>query len=205
MIKFIRRVFILLVLFCIAFLIFRIAKPDLASNFVAKVKSIPQTISSRFHRDQKIVIDSETTSITWDILWDDAELKWEDNEVKNEEDQTWNSQKTWDSYADLLRLQELNAEIEAIMNSGKNTEVDNENTASQNEDTWNSGIGDTNTENDITVTEIKQDTQQSTSETTTNNNSQSTNTTNSNNKNTNKWWLSQWDYDEASQIMNMFQ
>lgn len=204
MMRFLRRVFILLVLFCIIFLAFRFIKPDATRNFVSKVKAIPQTISSRFHRDAKVVINSNTVSLTWDIANIDKDTDKKD--IWN--NQSWDTGKASDSYEDLQWLQELNAEIEAILQSGKNETV-----------SWNSETGaETADENkvdtpttwwDLVVTEIKPQESSARSTTSTQGstptNSTTTNTTtNNNNAWNNKWWLSQQDYNEAAQIMNMF-
>ena len=53
MLRFLRRVFIILILLIIVFFIFRFIKPEATSRFVDKVKNIPTTISSRFHREKK--------------------------------------------------------------------------------------------------------------------------------------------------------
>jgi len=93
--KFIRRLFILLVLLIIAFLVYRYVNPDGASRLVDRIKLMPDTISSYFgpNQDDDIKIDSTTTEISWDInlLEDDEELT----------DDTW--------------LEELNKEIESIL------------------------------------------------------------------------------------------
>lgn len=93
--KFIRRLFILLVLFTIAFLVYRYISPDGASRLVDKIKSTPDTISSFFGLDQedKIKVDSITTNISWDINLLEDEEKVDDN--------------SW--------LEELNKEIESIL------------------------------------------------------------------------------------------
>lgn len=99
MLKFFRRVFVLLVLFFVTFVIFRIVKPEATSNFVEKVRSIPQRL---FHRDskkdsvddKKIIIDWISSKITWDVI---------DKKDDNDEIVI----KKWDSIDDFLWLDEL--------------------------------------------------------------------------------------------------
>ena len=69
MLRFLRRVFIILILLIIVFFIFRFVKPEATSRFVDKVKSIPTTISSRFHREKNsnIIINGSTTSTKSDF------------------------------------------------------------------------------------------------------------------------------------------
>jgi hypothetical protein len=61
MLRFLRRVFVILVLLIVVFVIFRIVNPTGTARFVEKVKAIPQTISGWFHRKaddtKNVVID----------------------------------------------------------------------------------------------------------------------------------------------------
>lgn len=106
--RFIRRLFILLVLFTVAFLVYRYVNSDGASRLVDKIKSVPDTISSYFGSDQDddIKIDSTTVQISWDVNLLEDEQDIEDEQ--NMEDDTW--------------LEELNKEIENIL--GKNDSED---------------------------------------------------------------------------------
>lgn len=92
--RFIRRLFILLVVFTIAFLVYRYINPDWASILVDKIKSI----SDRFvGSDTKLTWESlNITGTTLFITWD--------MDVSN---QTWENDNTW--------LEELNQEIEQII------------------------------------------------------------------------------------------
>lgn len=108
MLKFIRRLFILLVLFTVIFIIYRYINPDSASLLVDKIKTIPDTISSIFWWDKEdnIKIESEIIQISGDI--DSL-----DNSGQNTaEDLDW--------------LKSLNAEIELILWEDKSGVVVNE-------------------------------------------------------------------------------
>lgn len=102
--RFIRRVFVLLILFTIIFLVYRYINPEWASVFVDKVQSVKNSL---FQKDNKkdledknnLVITWETTFITWDNINNDQELDF----------QTWEEDLTW--------LEELNQEIEWIISS----------------------------------------------------------------------------------------
>lgn len=100
MLKFIRRLFILLILFTIAFLAYRYINPDGASRLVDKIKQVPNTISSYFvwEEDDNIKIDGQTTSISWDLYII------EDSNIDN----------SWENY-EYTWLEELNQEIESIL------------------------------------------------------------------------------------------
>lgn len=127
MFRFLRRVFILLVLFVIIFLIFRFVKPEATSRFVDKVKWIPTTISSRFHREKKseIVINWNTTSTSsnFEVNGDDEYYEWSYNpeidENKNENDNETDNKNDKD-INDSSRLEELNRELDKIIASGDN-------------------------------------------------------------------------------------
>ena len=81
MFRFLRRVFIILILFVIVFFIFRLVKPEATSRFIDKVKSIPTTVSSWFHREKKsnIIINGDTTSTSSNF-----EFEIENNDISNE-------------------------------------------------------------------------------------------------------------------------
>ncbi|MBO4516684.1 hypothetical protein J5751_04625 [bacterium] len=82
MFRFLRRVFIILILLIIVFFVFRLIKPEATSRFVDKVKTIPTTISSRFHREKKtgIIINGDTTSTSSNF-----EINTNDNDDTNYE------------------------------------------------------------------------------------------------------------------------
>lgn len=103
MLKFIRRLIILLVLFFVIFVIYRSINPDGASRFVDKVKTIPDNISSMLGLDKEdnIKINGETISISGDVdiidnnendLVDD--MSWLESLNKEIEDILWQD-KTW--------------------------------------------------------------------------------------------------------------
>lgn len=127
MFRFLRRVFILLVLFVIIFLVFRFVKPEATNRFVDKVKWIPTTISSRFHREKKseIVINWNTTSTSsnFEVNGDDEYYEWSYNpeidENKNENDNETDNKNDRD-INDSSRLEELNRELDKIIASGDN-------------------------------------------------------------------------------------
>lgn len=136
MLKFLRRVFILLVLFVIIFLIFRFAKPEATSRFVDKVKAIPTTISSRFHREKNsnIIINGSTTSTKSDFEGENDSNYEDEYNQESVDDSSYEIDSENDWYADnLLRLEELNKELDKIKNSGNDEELiisdetDNEN------------------------------------------------------------------------------
>jgi len=131
MFRFLRRVFILLVLFVIIFLVFRFVKPEATNRFVDKVKWIPTTISSRFHREKKseIVINWSTTSTSsnFEVNGDDEYYEWSynpeidenENENKNKNDNETDNKNDRD-INDSSRLEELNRELDKIIASGDN-------------------------------------------------------------------------------------
>ena len=131
MFRFLRRVFILLVLFFIVFFIFRFIKPEATSRFVDKVKAIPTTISSRFHREKKssIVINWDTTYSSGNFEIDENYNVDIDTSINSNE---LNESNEWVNDSDLLRLEELNEEINAILASWSNEnskeELDENNT-----------------------------------------------------------------------------
>lgn len=79
MLRFLRRVFIILILLIIVFFIFRFIKPEATSRFVDKVKNIPTTISSRFHREKKSNI-----IINWDTTYTNSNFEINDNDNDDE-------------------------------------------------------------------------------------------------------------------------
>ncbi len=91
--KFLRRLFIVLILLLVAFVVYRFINPDGASRLVDKIKSIPASIG--IGSKNEIEIESETTSITGDVQ----------EEVSVDEQQD----------GDLDRLKDLNKEIEEIL------------------------------------------------------------------------------------------
>ena len=153
MFRFLRRVFIILILLIIIFFIFRFVKPEATSRFVDKVKSIPTTISSRFHREKKaeIIINGDTTytNTNFEINDDDENnnLMYTEenyNTSDNNNNDTIYEESNWE-VSDLSRLEELNRELDQILASGNNTSGWTEN-VSENE--WNS------TNNNIQTSEI---------------------------------------------------
>ncbi len=146
MLKFLRRVFIILILLIIVFFIFRFVKPEATNRFVDKVRDIPTTVSSRFHREKKswIVINGDTTSTSnnFEINENNSDDYQYDNEIYDEDNSKIDKQALEDgdnSEIKNSRLEELNKELDKIMASGENTndtEINN---------TWDS--------NDIEITE----------------------------------------------------
>ena len=193
MFKFLRRVFIILILLIIIFFIFRLIKPEATSRFVDKVKTIPATISSRFHREKKseLIINGNTTSTSSNF---EIEDNTDDNEifipVSTDENDS--------------RLDKLNRELDKIMISG-NSQIEWKETGSEKEwdlkeviselindniqiteITWN------NKDNEFVVIDVEQPyepeskeqtTTQNTNQTTTNNNSNSNSQTTNNSQN----------------------
>jgi len=93
--KFIRRLFVLLILFTIIFLVYRYVNPVWASKFVEKVKWVAEMV---WFGD--VEISGTTLSITWDV-----------EEIV---DESWAVEVlSWDD--DLSWLQELNNEIDSIL------------------------------------------------------------------------------------------
>lgn len=112
--RFIRRVFVLLVLFSIIFVIYRYINPVWASNFVEKIKSVPQYISNMFDGWNELIIVDETVSMTWDMnIAESYDLIKEDESQKNEEEVVDEVKEEWED--DDTRLEELNKEIEWIL------------------------------------------------------------------------------------------
>ena len=120
MFRFLRRVFILLVLFVIIFLIFRFVKPEATSRFVDKVKWIPTTISSRFHREKEsdIIINGSTTSTSSNFdISDEKYGDYDDEYISAISDENNNES---NDISDSSRLDELNRELDRIMTSENN-------------------------------------------------------------------------------------
>lgn len=92
MLKFLRRLFIVLILILVAFVVYRFINPDGASRLIDKIKSIPASVWIGWK--DKIKIEWETTSITGDVQKDSYEGTQED---------------------DFGRLESLNKEIEEIL------------------------------------------------------------------------------------------
>jgi len=97
MLKFIRRLFILLVLFFVIFVVYRYINPDGASRLVDNIKNIPDNISSMLGLEKKdnIKVDGETISISGDV----DIIENNDNDL--DDDLSW--------------LESLNKEIEDIL------------------------------------------------------------------------------------------
>ncbi len=92
MLKFLRRVFIVLILLLVVFVVYRFINPDGANRLIDKIKSIPTSIG--IVSKNKIKLKWETTSITGDVQ---KELVDENEEY------------------DFGRLESLNKEIEEIL------------------------------------------------------------------------------------------
>lgn len=155
MFRFLRRVFIILILLIIVFFIFRLVKPEATNRFVDRVKTIPTTISSRFHREKKssIVINGDTTgtksNFEIDNEWEDdsSTLYIEDTTETNEYiENEWNT-------GDLSRLEELNKEIDKIMTSGNN-QVESEAINSENNIDLGNVVSWLINDNELQITEI---------------------------------------------------
>jgi len=114
MLRFIRRLFILLIIFTVVFLVYRYINPLWASRLVDKIKSVPDRISSFFQSEKKddIKVEWKTTIISGDInlLDDNSEVNVEINQDDSEDE-------------DLSWLQELNNEIDIILWKEKTWEV----------------------------------------------------------------------------------
>jgi len=220
MFRFLRRVFILLVLFVIIFLVFRFVKPEATNRFVDKVKWIPTTISSRFHREKKseIVINWNTTSTSsnFEVNGDDEYYEWSYNpeidENKNENDNETDNKNDKD-INDSSRLEELNRELDKIIASGDNQSQWYDTDSDVNWDleeiiSWVLGNNESNT--DVTwnslptwfnVVDVEQPHEQETQTQTTTQNTNTTNTqdnptTQTNNKQSNtqqkRWDCGEW-------------
>ncbi len=194
MLRFLRRVFIILILLIIVFFIFRFIKPEATSRFVDKVRNIPTTISSRFHREKKsgIVINGDTTYTNSNFEINENNDNDDEiyipvttdedtgitNEIDDEEDEDNGEIK------DMSRLDELNKELDKILKSGNNIVVDNQNSQNWNdiqitETTWStlpSWFVVIDVEQPYTWTN-QTNTQTTTNTNTTNNNTQNNNTT----------------------------
>ena len=210
MFKFLRRVFIILILLIIIFFIFRLIKPEATSRFVDKVKTIPTTISSRFHREKKseLIINGSTTSTSSNF---EIEDNTDDNEIFIPVSANENDLNTEDS----SRLDELNRELDKIIDSG-NSQMEWNGTNSEekwdlkgiiselindnNEAIWN------NKDNEFAIIDVEQpyesepkeqtvtqNTNQTTTNNNSNNNSQTTNNSQNNKPNNTTSTRQQWD------------
>ena len=212
MLRFLRRVFIILILLIIVFFIFRFIKPEATSRFVDKVKWIPTTISSRFHREKKseIVINGNTTSTSsnFEINEDNGDNYEYDNEIYipvviDEDINTTNEIEDEDNgeMKDMSRLDELNQELDKILKSWNNIIENNNESQSWNniqitETTWAtlpSGFVVVDVEQPYTWTNQTNTQTNTTTNTTINTwNSSSINTQN-NNTTSNNNTFQQWD------------
>lgn len=131
MFKFLRRVFIILILLIIIFFIFRLIKPEATSRFVDKVKAIPATVSSRFHRekDPEIIINGKSNKDKNNEEEIINNIEWNEWNELNGIPQGDNEENGW-NINDLTRLEELNNEIESIIQENE-TWSDWENNAIQ--------------------------------------------------------------------------
>lgn len=108
MLKFLRRVFVILVLLFVVFVIFRIVNPTATANFVDKIRSVPQKIfhrnTSESNTDGDLIIDGKTTSLSGDVSTKkDKKNKKENPTISDSAISTV----TWDSIDDFLWLDEL--------------------------------------------------------------------------------------------------
>ena len=221
MFRFLRRVFIILILLIIVFFIFRLVKPEATNRFVDRVKTIPTTISSRFHREKKssIVINGDTTSTKSNFEinneWEDdsSTLYIEDTTETNEYIENW-----W-NMEDLSRLEELNSELDKILQSWNNQTTSEEYVDSENNENLGEIVSWLINDNDLQITEItwsslttwfividveqpyepENQSTTNTQTTTTNTNTQTSNTqnnTSTSTKNTNKTTQKRWDCGE---------
>lgn len=211
MFRFLRRVFIILILLIIVFFIFRLVKPEATSRFVDKVKTIPTTISGRFHREKKpkLIINGDTTSTSSNFEINDNKYYDEDytttivDEDNNEEyevinedysettdDNNYETTDNWEM-KDMSRLDELNRELDKILASWNNQswweEISTENN-------WDLGeiiselVEDDATANGLpswfVIIDVEQPYEPETQSQTTQNNTQNTSTNTSNNTQT---------------------
>jgi len=202
MFRFLRRVFIILILLIIVFFVFRLVKPEATSRFVDRVKSIPTTVSSRFHREKKsdIIINWNTTSTSSNFEIENKDNNENDLSIdapvlyNNEEYNITNSQTNIEN-KDTSRLDELNREIDKILASWNNQVEWEQNNSENSWDLWwliSELVNDneieiieitwTNQNTEFVVIDVEQpyepETQNTTNNTTqTNNNTQNNNTT----------------------------
>ena len=156
MFRFLRRVFIILILLIIVFFIFRLVKPEATNRFVDRVKTIPTTISSRFHREKKssIVINGDTTSTKSNFeinnWWEDdsSTLYIENTTETNEYIENW-----W-NMEDLSRLEELNSELDKILQSWNNQTANEEYVGSENNENLGEIVSWLINDNELQITEI---------------------------------------------------
>lgn len=229
MLRFLRRVFIILILLIIVFFIFRFIKPEATNRFVDKVRWIPTTISNRFHREKKseIIINWNTTSTSSNFEINEDDTDDYDNEiyipVVVDEDTTTNEAEDGDNWEmkDMSRLNELNKELDKILESWNNTVENNNESQNWNniqitEITWNTlpswfvviDVEQPYTWTNQTNTQTSTTTNTTTSTTTNNWNNSSNNTQNNSNTSNNttyqQWncgpWLSVQDCEEMYNI-----
>ena len=97
MLKFIRRLFILLVLFLVVFVIYRYINPDGASKLVEKIKAIPWYFW---------LLKDDNIKIEWETIISSGDVIPAQNSGENTDD-------------DLSWLEDLNKEIETILGEDK--------------------------------------------------------------------------------------
>lgn len=216
-----------MVLLVIVFVIFRIAKPDATSRFVDKVKAIPTTISSRFHRekDPEIIINGKSNKDedkNKNEEWiDETEIL---DDATNETNPDSIDKSDWD-IKDLTRLEDLNKEIESIIQENESwTNEEEVNTINEINDTEtnNETSEETNTETTNIIIEeitnliwdteqVEESTEQNTEQNSTQtNNTQTTNNSTSNNTSTqpkrwNCWeWLTVQDCEDLGKDLAIY-
>lgn len=184
MFRFLRRVFIILILLIIVFFIFRLVKPEATSRFVDKVKTIPTTVSGRFHREKKpkLIINGDTTSTDSNFEVKDSSKNDEPNyeeytptiidenynenyeitnngdyiiiDDKNDENDENDKIENTWEMKDMSRLDELNRELDKIMASWNNQSGWEEINPNNNENLWEIISWLVNEDNAIQITEI---------------------------------------------------
>jgi len=138
MLKFLRRVFVILVLLFVIFVICRIVNPVGTANFVNKVRNIPQTISDFFHREKKeknVLVEWISTVLSWDVKnWDDEIITQDEKNtvsvIEDNKDNNWEENVWWDSINDFVWLENLNKDTENLLS------VDNKTTWTSEKTTW---------------------------------------------------------------------
>lgn len=143
MFRFLRRVFIILILLIIVFFVFRLVKPEATSRFVDRVKSIPTTVSSRFHREKKsdIIINWNTTSTSSNFEIENKDNNENDLSIDapvlyNDEEYNITNSQTNIENKDTSRLDELNREIDRILASWNNQVEWEQNNSENSWDLW---------------------------------------------------------------------
>lgn len=158
MFRFLRRVFIILILLIIVFFIFRLVKPEATNRFVDRVKTIPTTISSRFHREKKssIVINGDTTS-TKSNFEINKNNEWEDDSSTLYIEDTTETNgyiEDWWNMEDLSQLEELNSELDKILQSWNNQTANEEYVDSENNGNLGEVVSWLINDNELQITEI---------------------------------------------------